>query len=279
LPLLELFKRFRALPGFLSRYRWFGPLLGGLVGFLGGIAGALIGLILGYFIQELFRQLHTDGAVLRYLENPGRPGFYEGEPGLAAYCALGIILVSKSVYPGPGRSMDGGFLLDRVAGSAVSAFPRGRAELPRIESFCRLALSRREVLNPDLLVESLAARRISLGDLPKLGEELAALASGDAALREAEYIRSVLDPAYQPSDSGSAGDTGKPAADPWRVLGLESGASLAEVKSSFRQLAVQFHPDVLQALDKEHQENAARAFITIKEAYREIMRSGVKGEE
>jgi DnaJ like chaperone protein len=276
--MVKIFKRFQALLRFLGRYRWFGPLLGCLTGLLGGIAGALIGVILGYFIQELLRQMHTDGAILSYLENPGRPGFSEGEPGLAAYCALGMVIVSKSVYPGlPRPGGDGDFFSEPVVRSAVSIFPRGRAELSRIESFCRLAFSLREVLNPDLLVESLAARRASLGDLPRLGEELERMAGGDAALREAKYLRSVLDPAYHPSDRASQGDSGPPPPDPWLVLGLEPGASLAEVKSNFRQLAVQFHPDVLQGLDKEHQENAARAFITIKEAYREIMRD--RGEE
>jgi DnaJ-domain-containing protein 1 len=231
-------------------------------------------MILGYFIQALFRQLHTDEAVLRYLENPGRPGFYEGEPGLAAYCALGMVIVSKSVLPDPFRPGGGDdFFLDRIVHSAVSAFPRGQAELPRIESFCRLAFSLKESLNPDILVESLAARRASRGDLPRLGEKLEALAGGEAALREAAYIRSVLDPGYDPFRSVSSGNPDLPSADSWRVLGLEPGAPLAEVKSSFRQLAVQFHPDVVQVLDKTHQENAAQAFITIKEAYREIMRT------
>jgi DnaJ like chaperone protein len=224
-------------------------------------------MLLGYFIFELIRQLYTDRAVLRYFESPGGSAFFEGEPGLAAYCALGIYITLQSKYE------DEGFSSERVVLCAVSAFPKGSAVLPLIELFCRLALSRRVYLNPDLLAESLMARRRNQGDLPLLGERLERLALGKAARREAAYIRSILDPQYDPSSAGPEETPEETMPDLWAVLGLDPGASRETVKTAFRKLAIRYHPDVLQNLDEDARKNATVTFITIKEAYREIMRA------
>jgi DnaJ-class molecular chaperone len=59
--------------------------------------------------------------------------------------------------------------------------------------------------------------------------------------------------------------------DPWRILGLAPGTPMDEVKSCYRKLAVLFHPDSLVGLDENRRETAARTFILIKDAYREIV--------
>jgi hypothetical protein len=58
---------------------------------------------------------------------------------------------------------------------------------------------------------------------------------------------------------------------PWELLGIKSNASPEEIKSAYRKLATQFHPDALQGLDEEHRETAARVFIAIKEAYKKLL--------
>jgi DnaJ like chaperone protein len=247
------------------RLFWIGPLFGGCAGLFWGPAGLLIGLPMGYLLQELIRQLYTDKAVLRYFENPGHSAFYEGEPGLAAYCALGIYIMFQSKYK------DEGLITDRVVRNAASVFPRGDRALPLIELFCRLAVSRRMYLNPDLLAESLMARRKSRGDLPLLGERLEGLALGDDSRREAAYIRSLFDPRY---DLGDRFDRPRETfPDPWQILGLAPGVSRDKVKAAFRRLAIRCHPDMLQTLDEKTRKEAAAAFMTIKDAYREIMRA------
>jgi hypothetical protein len=267
--------------GFFARpFFWAGPVAGGLIGMMAGVPGIFFGFLLGYLVQELLGQFRSDRVVAAYFENPGRPGFYEGEPGLAAWCALAVIILSESVPPEDRDLGSGGSIGEEVRRGAGAAFP-GAGTGPLIESFCRLAESRRERLNPDLLAESLSARRFSRGDLPVLGKMLHALASGDEALQMAARIRGILDPGYRvfEEEVHHAAErlfSPAPGAGPWEVLGIKPGASPEEIKSGFRRLAIQFHPDSLQFLDETRREAAARAFMKIEEAYRELMKG--KGE-
>jgi DnaJ like chaperone protein len=238
------------------------------MGLLGGIAGVLIGIILGYLVKELLGQFHSDKEALNYFENPGRPGFYEGEPGLAAFCALGILIAAESPgsspFPSSGSATGGEAASREVARQAAACFPGNRADPSLVEHFCRLAWSRRHSLNPDLLTESLMARRGSMKDLAALGRGLHDLASGEKALELARSIRAMLDPGYNPQ-----AEMPPPEKDPWKILGLPPGTPVKEVKSRFRRLAIRRHPDSLQGLDEERRERAAEAVIAIQEAYRE----------
>ncbi|MEG4840126.1 DnaJ domain-containing protein [Microcoleus sp. B9-D4] len=56
-------------------------------------------------------------------------------------------------------------------------------------------------------------------------------------------------------------------ADYYRQLGLRSGASLSQVKTSYRQLARQYHPDV-----NPGNEQAKNKFIAITEAYKFLLK-------
>jgi hypothetical protein len=254
-----------------------GPFLGGLIGLSGGIAGVLIGIVLGYLIQELFGQFHSDRDVLAYFENPGPSGFYEGEPGLAAFCALGILIIAQAPDSSPFSlsvpATDGDAAAGEVSRKAAAFFPGGRADASLIEYFCRLAWSRRRSLNPDLLAESLMARRGSLNDLPNLGRALYELSSGEKSRDLARSIRATLDSTYNPQ---AEKDEAPKALEqnPWKVLGLEPGTPVKEVKSRFRKLAIRFHPDSVQDMDDGRRERAARAFIAIEEAYKKIVTGG-----
>jgi DnaJ-domain-containing protein 1 len=255
-----------------------GPLLGGLIGLSGGIPGMLIGIVLGYLVQELFGQFRSDKEALKYFENPGRPGFYEGEPGLAAFCALGILIIARradsSPFPSPDPAGDGDAAAGEVSRKAADFFPGGRADSSLTGHFCRLAWSRRRSLNSDLLTESLMARRASKKDLPDLGRALYELASGEKSLDLARDIRAALDRDYHPQAEKDKRPKEREQ-DPWQVLGLAPGTPINEVKSRFRRLAIRFHPDSLRDQDSAEQETAARAFIAVEEAYQKIV-SGEK---
>ncbi|WP_010254322.1 hypothetical protein [Treponema primitia] len=204
---------------FSSVKNWIGPLLGAIVGAVGGITGILIGSFVGCLIQQLIGQFCINRKIARYFEAPGKIDFDEGIPGLTAYCALGTIIVSQSVRPAepgllfhresagevppvpeavPGKSQRAELISERVIRSATYIFPRSSPALPKMEIFCRIALSMTERLNPDLLAESLIARRSRFGDIKLLGQELESLAQGEQALREAGFIHQALDPDYIP---------------------------------------------------------------------------------
>ncbi|NEP56398.1 MAG: DnaJ domain-containing protein [Symploca sp. SIO2G7] len=57
------------------------------------------------------------------------------------------------------------------------------------------------------------------------------------------------------------------SADCYRLLGLKSGASIAEIKASYRRLARQYHPDVYSG-DKKL---AQQKFIELTEAYKFLL--------
>jgi DnaJ like chaperone protein len=203
---------------------------------------------MGYLLQELFAQAGTDRSAAAYLENPGASDFNEGVPGLAAWCALCVLVL-------PGES---------ARRTAAAVLGGAALESSRIDIFCRIAEQRRRRLNPDLLAESLAARRRRRGDLPRLGELLHSLARGEER-DTAERIRRVLDPGFRPPAPAPAAK-----APAWEILGLGPAATVEEAKSAYRRLAIQFHPDSVSGLSAEQQAEAAKAFIKIQEAYREV---------
>lgn len=264
---------FRRIRKFLIRKKpfWFGPLAGAFIGILGGFAGVLIGIFMGLLLQTLTEQIDDDKAVLSYFENPGPVRFHEPDSGLAAFCALGLIILYESSRAAKEyQIMDFDMLpfRDPIVRNAVINFNIDRDDIPIVESYCRLASSRFMLLNSDLLAESLAARRTKKRSLAEIGEVLESMAFGEG-LAEARYIRSMLDPSYQiPKPSVVS-----PKINPWLILGLDPSASIPEIKSTYRKLATQFHPDQLQFLDKERQADAEKAFMKIKEAYREALAS------
>ncbi|MDR1058736.1 MAG: J domain-containing protein [Treponema sp.] len=273
--LKTLRQKIRGLPKPVQRM--LGPLWGGLFGLWGAVPGVIIGILLGYFVQELFRQSRSDQETLKYFENPGLSGFYEGEPGLAAFCALGIIILAQEAeedrFSGSGEALIEE--ISRLAAALLSPGLRQKyspapADFALAQYFCALAYSRWKSLNPELLGESLAARRRGREDLPVLGRALTDLASGNRALETARCIRLILDPLYRaPADRD--GGREKSGADPWHILGLSPGAPQEKIKSRFRSLAARFHPDRFQARDEEQQRAAAEAFIVIKDAYARLM--------
>ena len=245
-----------------------GPILGALIGLVGGIPGVLFGLLMGYLVGKLFVQSVQNRRIIRYFENPGPQEFYEGENGLAAWCALSVLIVSKDM-PESQTDLSAGKILRQVILQTSYVFAGPLADPSLIEQFSRLALANRDSLNPDMLAESLAARRASSGDLKDLGRILSSLAEGQNAKALAGEIRLILDPTSQ-AERGSGNSGTGVQMDPWKILGLPPGTPFKEVKAHYRRLAKQFHPDELEVLDEKHRQAAARAFIAIKEAYRQI---------
>jgi uncharacterized membrane protein YkvA (DUF1232 family) len=62
-------------------------------------------------------------------------------------------------------------------------------------------------------------------------------------------------------------------ADPYETLGLRPGAAPEEIKTAYKRLAAQYHPDKVQHLGKEFQELAHKKFVIIQNAYNRLMKS------
>ncbi len=60
---------------------------------------------------------------------------------------------------------------------------------------------------------------------------------------------------------------------PYEILGLRPGASKDEVKTAYRQLAGQYHPDKVAHLGEEFQLLAEQRFKQIQEAYEKLIGS------
>lgn len=246
-------------------YAHLGLAAGLAAGAFGGFFALLAGGVIGALTDELRSQARTDRAIARYLEYPGKANFLEPSPGLAAYCALGTLLAEgRAPYPDQGA---GGIALGAtVARNARRIFRLAEKDIPALDAYCRLAAEAGTGLNADLLAESLAARRGPLGDLPYLCEGLEELALGAGAEEEARRIRRILVPGVPRTPMPAAA-----AHDPWAILGLNRDAARDEIKSTFRKLAVQFHPDSVRDLREDQQRQAAEAFMRIQNAYKQIL--------
>ncbi len=55
--------------------------------------------------------------------------------------------------------------------------------------------------------------------------------------------------------------------DPYEILGLQPGASVAEIRAAHKRLAAQYHPDKVQHLGEEFQQLAHERFVAIQKAY------------
>ena len=62
--------------------------------------------------------------------------------------------------------------------------------------------------------------------------------------------------------------------DPYRVLGIDSGASVEEIKHAYRELASKYHPDKLEHLGDDFKALAETRFKEIQQAYQELTGKG-----
>lgn len=74
----------------------------------------------------------------------------------------------------------------------------------------------------------------------------------------------------QHRQTGSAfGDSDR---DPHDVLGVSRGAGREEIRTAYRKLANQYHPDKVNHLGKEFQQLAEQRFKEIQQAYQRLIR-------
>ena len=59
--------------------------------------------------------------------------------------------------------------------------------------------------------------------------------------------------------------------DPFKILGVEPGASPDEIKAAYRRAVGKYHPDKVTHLGREFQEMAHRKLVAIQRAYEALM--------
>ncbi len=68
------------------------------------------------------------------------------------------------------------------------------------------------------------------------------------------------------------------SSDPYSLLGVGRGASPDEIRTAYRRMVAQYHPDKVSHLGKEFQEMAHQKLIAIQQAYEMLMgRANVRG--
>ena len=72
------------------------------------------------------------------------------------------------------------------------------------------------------------------------------------------------------------GPSSRPASnsteDPYKILGVNEGASQEDIRAAYRQLAARYHPDKLAHLGEEFQVLAEQKFRAIQSAYDTLRR-------
>ncbi|PID90171.1 MAG: hypothetical protein CSA97_04260 [Bacteroidetes bacterium] len=70
--------------------------------------------------------------------------------------------------------------------------------------------------------------------------------------------------------SGGAGGYSRPSTDYYKVLGVDASASDAEIRKTYRKLAMKWHPDRFSTSSEAEQREASEKFKEINEAYEAI---------
>jgi DnaJ like chaperone protein len=238
-----------------------GALLGGVTGIvLGGPLGALIGAALGHV------------AVDRPLT--ARARLKDPERRQALFSVAVIALAAKMASADGSADAREKQAFDRL-------FHVAPEEHENVDRFWRLAQA------TPAGFESYARQIAGLfGDTPAILEDVVgalcaiALADGHAADAELDFVERVMEIFQLPPPARArlqARLTGDPAHDPWAVLGLAHDASEADIRTAYRRLVKQHHPDAtgLKGLPSEFRAVSDARMAALNGAYEKLVRRQV----
>lgn len=263
---------------------WWGKLVGGAFGFmLGGPLGALLGIALGHNFDKGLKAL------------PGGDAFETGDRErvqTAFFTATFVVMgrVAKAdgrVSPEEIRMAEAVMAQMSLDGAkraaAINLFNQGKStdlDLDAVlEQFRQECHGRRTLLQMFMEIQLQAA--YADGRLDPSEDQLLLYLCRRLGISEFDYrrLQRMIEAELGFAAAGDrAGSRGGPArggptlADAYRVLGVESGASDAEIKRAYRRLLSQHHPDKLvsKGLPEEMMKVATQKTHEIRQAYEKI---------
>ncbi len=258
----------------------FGKFFGGVIGFaIGNVPGAIIGVVIGhYLIDRKTTQAKTN---FQYTSQAYAPPTASSGPSYTSANYSVLFLRNLTGMMAKLAKADG-----RVSQHEIVMIERFFDEALQLDSGARkMAVTMfREARDTDIPFEQYAngfknlvgsdkaLLRTCLEMLTRLASADSSIApEEDALLKQAARIFDISDGEY----SATRGQFGTDNERHYATLGLSSKATNEEIKDRYRQLAREYHPDVVagRGLPKDFIDYATRKFQSIQEAY-----SAVKAE-
>jgi DnaJ like chaperone protein len=254
--------------------RWVGKAVGGLIGFVaGGPVGSLVGALLGHQFDRGFGA-RSDAVGLP--SGAAQRLYFELTFEVMGHLAKSDGRVSEEEIRIARRVMHALKLSPEEVGDAIECFTAGKAAgwpaAARLDALVRVLGNRRDLIRAFLEIQMqalvgagplgrekrdalwLIARRLRVGRVE--------LAQIEALARAHELRGSSRDPGARSGELESA----------YRVLGVPRNASEQEIKTAYRRLMNQHHPDKLLArgLPASMAANAEQKTHEIRAAYERI---------
>jgi hypothetical protein len=130
----------------------------------------------------------------------------------------------------------------------------------------------------DLIPEFLVGPAGLMEDLLLIGALVWFLTTRRAGESPGDFYRRYRNYRRPSPDQGDEENWGREAPsddgvrDPFKILGVEPGASSDEIKAAYRRAVAKYHPDKVTHLGKEFQELAHRKLVAIQRAYETLVK-------
>ncbi|MFL2546037.1 MAG: co-chaperone DjlA [Candidatus Rariloculaceae bacterium] len=233
--------------------QWFGKAIGGLIGYAAGgpfrIAGLALGVALGHQFDIGFGSKRAARGRASFGSEKIQRLFFESIFLLMGHVAKADGRVSEADIRAARRIMHGMALSPEQVQQAIEHFTTGKSsEFRRSENLKKLhsrLRGRRDLVRAFMEIQMQAA--LAVGPISKVKRELLwkiarSLGMGRVELAQVE----ALIRAQQFRASGEQDEKAR-LKDAYSVLGLDSAASDDDVKTAYRRLMNQHHPDKLVA--------------------------------
>ncbi len=253
---------------------WTGKIVGALLGFLlGRLLGALIGLVLGHQFDRGFRAGENNGALGWFSAGSQRVRdlFFETTFGVMGHVAKSDGRVSELEIQAARSVMYHMRLSPEQVREAIRLFNQGKQpDFPlqkNLAAFRRAVSFRRELITAFVEIQVQAATAegaISAAQRNLLWDICRQLGVSRVELAQIEALVFAQRHGFRNAQESSSG-----MRQAYRVLGVEPGASDKEVKTAYRRLMSQHHPDKLVArgLPEEMMQDSREKIREIRAAY------------